>query len=93
MVVVGGGLAGLMTTIKLAEAGQNREILALTGEETYSIEGIAADFVPGKKLSVRVRSGASEKKFSAIARIDTPVELAYYRHGGILQYMLRQLAK
>lgn len=71
------------------EAGQNREALGLTGEEVYSIEGVADQLAPGKKLTVT----ASDKKFSVRCRIDTPVELAYYQHGGILQYVLRSLAK
>jgi aconitate hydratase len=70
------------------EAGQNRETLELTGEEAYQIEGIADALAPGKMLSV----SAQGKRFSVKCRIDTPVELAYYRHGGILQYVLRQLS-
>ena len=59
------------------------------GEEVYSIEGVADQLAPGKKLSVT----AGDKKFNVRCRIDTPVELAYYQHGGILQYVLRSLAK
>jgi len=47
----------------------------------------------GKKLSVTTASDGSEKCFSVVVRIDTPNELDYYRHGGILTYVLRQLAK
>ena len=72
------------------EAGKNRESLGLTGEEIYTIEGIAKDLAPGKKLNVKVHGGRV-KEFSVRCRIDTPVELAYYHHGGILQYVLRQL--
>lgn len=68
-----------------------RESLALTGEEIYSIEGIARDLKPGKKLTVRAKGKSGEKTFQTVCRIDTPVELAYYQHGGILPYMLRQL--
>ncbi len=70
------------------EAGTNRESLGLTGEETYTIEGIAKELAPGKKLKVKI---GSAKEFTVRCRIDTPVELAYYQHGGILQYVLRQL--
>lgn len=71
------------------EAGQSRETLGLTGEEFYSIDGIAQNLAPGKKITVT----AGSKKFQVKCRIDTPVELAYYQHGGILQYVLRQLSK
>ncbi len=75
------------------EKGENRESLKLTGEEVYAIEGIAKDLKPNKKLVVCARTKAGEKQFSVLCRIDTPVELAYYQHGGILPYVLRQLLK
>ncbi len=72
---------------------ENREALKLTGEEIYSIEGIADGLTAGKKLTVRVHSQAGDKSFQTLCRIDTPRELDYYRHGGILQYVLRELLK
>ncbi len=75
------------------EKGQNRDSLGLSGEEVYSIEGIAKDFTPRKKLILWVKGKSGEKSFTALSRIDTPVELAYYEHGGILPYVLRQLLK
>jgi aconitate hydratase len=61
--------------------------LGLTGVETFTIAGIAgADPIP-RELTVR----ADEKEFTVIVRIDTPKEQQYYRHGGILQYVLRSL--
>ena len=70
----------------------NAESLGLTGEEMYDIEGIADGLSVGKELKVTARSGdGAIKSFSVIARIDVPVELEYYRHGGVLQYVLRQL--
>lgn len=72
--------------------GETKESLGLTGEEFFSISGIADDLSPNKKLQVIAKSSdGSEKTFTALARIDTPVELEYYKHGGILQYVLRQL--
>ncbi len=71
------------------EAGDGREALGLTGEETFAISGISAGLAPGKMLSVRTDTG---KSFTAKARLDTPQEVEYYLHGGILQYVLRQLA-
>jgi aconitate hydratase len=68
-------------------AGQNRESLGLSGEEVFEIDGIAAGLAPGKRL--RVKAGATA--FEVVARIDTAVELEYYEHGGILQFVLRSL--
>ncbi len=73
------------------EEGANRETLGLSGEEVYDLKGIAENLAPGKKIQVSVTSAAGARNFSVICRIDTPVELAYYQHGGILQYVLRQL--
>jgi aconitate hydratase len=66
----------------------------LTGEETYSVLGIASGLAPGKVLEVEARAAdGSVKKLKARARIDTAVELSYYQHGGILQFVLRELCK
>jgi len=71
--------------------GDTRESLGLTGHETFDIEGIAA-LAPGKSITVRAKSeDGKTKQFTAIARVDTPEEVAYYHHGGILQYVLRQM--
>jgi aconitate hydratase len=73
--------------------GQTRESLGLSGEETYSIEGIAGGLAPRKSLRVTATAADGQSKhFAALARIDTAVELDYYKHGGILQYVLRQLS-
>jgi aconitate hydratase len=72
--------------------GENFKSLGLTGLEMFDFEGLAKDFAPRKKIQVRVKDPKGmEKNFSAIARIDTPFEVAYYQHGGILQYVLRQM--
>ena len=70
--------------------GQNREALGLTGFESFSVEGVPAAVDSCGKQRVRVT--ADGKTFEAVARIDTPVEADYYRNGGILPYVLRQLA-
>ena len=71
---------------------QNLKTLGLTGLELFDIEGLAHNFEPRKKMKVRARSAnGAEKTFAAITRVDTPFELAYYQHGGILQYVLRQM--
>jgi aconitate hydratase len=71
-------------------AGQSRESLGLTGFETFSIGGIPAAVDSCGKSRVKVT--ADGKTFEAIARVDTPVEAEYYRNGGILPYVLKQLA-
>jgi len=73
------------------EPGQTRETLGLTGFERYDIEGVK-QLEPRKGLRVRARDDkGKEITFTATARADTPEEVTYYRHGGILQYVLRQM--
>jgi len=62
--------------------------LALTGEELFTISGIDEGLRPRKRLRV----SAGDKSFEVLCRIDTPQEIEYYQHGGILQYVLRQMA-
>ncbi|MEX2446485.1 MAG: aconitate hydratase, partial [Dehalococcoidia bacterium] len=72
--------------------GESLSTYGLTGRERFDIEGIADDLHPRKALRVRaVADDGSEQTFEVRCRIDTPVEVDYYRHGGILQYVLRQL--
>ncbi|GBC98379.1 Aconitate hydratase A [bacterium HR17] len=74
--------------------GENRETLGLTGEEVFDIEGIAEGLHPRKPLTVRARKpDGTEITFTVIARLDTPVEVDYYCHGGILPYVLRKLLR
>jgi aconitate hydratase len=74
------------------QPGENRDTLGLTGRERYSILGIR-DLQPRQTVTVVAREeNGNEKRFTAIARIDTPVEVEYYGHGGILQMVLRQMA-
>ncbi len=73
--------------------GQTAASFKLTGEELYSIEGAARGLKPAKILTVKISGAGATKTFDAVCRIDTPVELEYYRHGGILQFVLRQLLK
>ncbi len=72
--------------------GENPKALGLTGLETFDIEGLAQNLEPRKKMHIRARdANGEEKKFDVVARIDTPFEVAYYQHGGILHYVLRQM--
>ena len=72
--------------------GENVKSLGLTGFETYQITGISGGLSVGKKLAVKAKSDDGQiKEFKVICRIANPAELDYYRHGGILEYVLRQL--
>jgi aconitate hydratase len=73
--------------------GDTRETLGLTGKEVFSVEGIASGISPGKRLTVRAVLEGGEKTFPAVARIDTPEEVHYFLHGGILPYVLRRLIR
>lgn len=73
------------------KAGESAETLGLTGQEVYDFAGIGDG--SGKQLNVTATaSDGSVKNFTVDVRIDTPKEVEYYQHGGILQYVLRQLA-
>jgi aconitate hydratase len=75
------------------KAGETRDSLGLSGEETFALEGIAAKLEPRMIVNVTATAADGKKKsFDAVLRIDTPDEAEYYRHGGILQYVLRQIA-
>jgi aconitate hydratase len=72
--------------------GENTKSLGLTGLEVFDFEGLAQNFEPRKKIKVTARdTSGNAKSFTALARVDTPFEVAYYQHGGILQYVLRQM--
>ena len=72
--------------------GASRNSLGLTGAEAYDVRGLGANLTPGQKVTVRVRrDDGGERTFEATVRIDSPIEVEYYRHGGVLQYVLRQL--
>jgi aconitate hydratase len=80
------------------EAVQNAESLGLTGEEVFSFPGLTTllkeRLANGRRLQVIAVSPTGEQKLlHAVVRIDTPQEVEYYEHGGILQYVLRQLAE
>ena len=73
-------------------AGEDATSLGLTGEEMYDIEGVAQELKPGKHMTVTAHAAdRTTKRFEVVCRIDTPVEVHYYEHGGILPYVLRQL--
>jgi aconitate hydratase len=70
-------------------SGESHASLGLTGEETFEIRGLSAGLTPGMTVTVK----AGDKSFQAKVRLNGPQEVEYYLNGGILQYVLRQLAK
>jgi aconitate hydratase len=90
--LVGMGIVPLQFT-----AGETAASLGLTGEEVFETVGLpallASGFSGGRELTVRARAADGKvKELRTVVRIDTPQEIAYYQHGGILHYVLRQLA-
>ncbi len=78
------------------KSGENISSLGLTGEEIYDLENLSSllesGFAAGREITVKARRhDGGQRDFAAIVRIDTPQEARYYQHGGILQYVLRQL--
>jgi aconitate hydratase len=74
--------------------GETAMTLKLTGRETYEVIGMGASLRPSGDMTIRITSeDGTSRDIQAIARIDTPEELVAFRHGGILPYVLRQLAK
>ena len=72
--------------------GESRTSLGLTGDDTYTIKGVA-DLKPRQDVEVAVtRKDGSTFSFNALCRIDTANEVEYFMNGGILQYVLRKLA-
>ncbi|MGH3275721.1 MAG: aconitate hydratase, partial [Streptosporangiaceae bacterium] len=72
--------------------GDSAKSLGLTGDETFSIRGLDGQADIPRAVTVTARGPGTAREFSAAVRIDTPGEAAYYRHGGILPYVLRSLA-
>jgi aconitate hydratase len=72
--------------------GESRESLGLTGEELFEVGGLNDDLKPGQILEVTAKAGDRSSSFSTLCRIDTPVEINYYRNGGILHTVLRRMA-
>ena len=73
--------------------GQNRESIGLTGREVYSISGVAGGLGLRQRLTVRAEDAGKTKQFEVVARVDTPEEIEYIRHGGILPFVLRELLR
>ena len=85
-------LAGMGVLPLQFAAGEDAQTLGLTGKETFDVAGVAEGLTPHKKLTVTATAEDGTKKtFTATLRLDTPNEVDYYRHGGILQFVLRQM--
>jgi aconitate hydratase len=78
------------------QPGESASSLGLTGRESYTIHGLADDLTPRKRLTIVARAdaadGGGERRFEAIARLDGPIDVGYYRQGGILPAVLRRIA-
>jgi aconitate hydratase len=83
-------LVGMGVLPLMYPEGESAESLGLTGEEEFTITGLAEPMNAGE-LPRTVTVGAGDAEFDARVRIDTPKEAEYFRHGGILQYVLRSL--
>ena len=74
--------------------GENVETLGLSGHETFDIEGLSGAIEPGQQVTVRAtRPDGEDVTFQAVVRLDTPVEVEYYRNGGVLHTILRRMIK
>jgi aconitate hydratase len=72
--------------------GVTAESLGIDGSQTFSINGLSEELQPGQKLTVELKTTDGQTRYFPVkVRIDTPIEIDYYRHGGILPYVLRQL--
>ena len=87
--LVGMGVVPLVFT-----EGQNAESLGLDGSETFTITGLETDLRPHKLVDIKaVNPSGKETEFIAEARLDSAIEIEYYKNQGILQYVLRQYLK
>jgi aconitate hydratase len=73
--------------------GQSAESLGITGQEQFSILGIEEGLTPGQKLKLVVKTDDQTRELEVISRLDSQVEIEYFTHGGILNYVLRDFLK
>ena len=74
------------------QEGTNAQSLGIDGSERFSITGLTERLEPGQQATLEIeRANKKQDEVSVKLRIDTPIEVDYYRHGGILQFVLRQL--
>ena len=76
------------------QPGENVASLGLSGQEEFDITGIEEDIQPGQPVAIRARAGdGTIVRFSTLARLDTPIEVEYYRNGGVLHTILRRMVR
>jgi len=85
-------LAGMGVLPLEFKSGDSAKSIGLKGDEVFDFEGIDSNIKPRQEITVIAKSKNSEKRFNATVRLDTPVEVDYFRNGGILQTVLRKLA-
>src|SRR5262249_1039841 len=73
------------------EEGTNAHSLGVKGDETFDITGISGSLKPRQKATLVIHGSGASREIPVIVRIDTPIEVDYYEHGGILPFVLRQL--
>jgi aconitate hydratase len=74
------------------QEGTSAQTLGLKGPETFSLSGLTGELTPRQQVTLKVRyEDGREQEVPLILRIDTPIEVEYYRHGGILPFVLRQI--
>ena len=74
------------------QEGTNAQTLGLDGSETFSLLGLTGELEPRQQVALKIRrNDGREEEVPLVLRIDTPIEVEYYRHGGILPYVLRQI--
>ena len=71
--------------------GTNAQTLGLDGSETFSVTGLSNDIQPGQEVTLEIQKNEKPRLVPVKLRIDTPIEVDYYKHGGILPFVLRQL--
>jgi len=85
-------LVGLGVLPLQFQVGENAQALGLSGREQYSVDGVAGGLRPGKPMTVTARGDdGTERRFTVTARLDSETDVDYYRHGGVLNFVLRQL--
>lgn len=73
------------------QEGESAETLGLTGDETFSILGLEENPQPHQELVLEITKGDKKKQVTLLSRLDTATDVAYYLHGGIMPYVLRQI--
>jgi aconitate hydratase len=71
--------------------GTNAQTLKLDGSETFSVTGLSESMGPGQQVMLEIQRAGGTDSIPVKLRIDTPIEVDYYRHGGILPFVLREL--